>query len=149
MGLLDKINEDLKAAMKARDESRLKTLRMLKSDFTYKSKELGRDLTDEDLIAVLSTAAKKRSEAIDEYSRGGREDLVSEERAEYEVIMQFLPRQLTADELAAEIDNAITESGAASIQDLGAVMKVLMPKIRGRADGKAVNVAVREKLMHQ
>jgi len=149
MSLIEKINEDLKAALKARDEGRLKTIRMLKSDLTYKHKELGRELTDEEAIAVFGSAAKKRTEAMDEFRRGGREDLVEEERAEYEIIKGFLPEQLSAHDLDKAIDGAIEESGASSIQDLGAVMKILMPKIRGRADGKAVNTAVREKLIRK
>lgn len=147
MSLQEKISEGLKTAMKARDEKRLNTLRMLKSDLTYKEKELGRKLTDDDMIAVMSTAAKRRNEAMDEYRRGGREDLYESERIEYEIIKEFLPQQLSPEELGQLIDRAITEVGASSVNDLGAVMKVLMPAVRGRADGKQVNIAVREKLM--
>jgi len=147
MDLQEKISEGLKTALKAGDQSRLKTLRLLKSDLTYKEKELGRKLSDEDVLAVLSTAAKKRTEAMDEYRRGGREDLYEEERIEYQIVKEFLPEQLSLEELGELIDNAIKEVGASSVNDLGAVMKILMPSIRGRADGKKVNIAVREKLM--
>lgn len=147
MGLIERIDESLKVAMKARDESRLTTLRMLKSDLLYKKKDLGEDLNDDEIIAVLSSAAKKRSESIEEYRRGGRDDLVAQESIEYEIIKEFLPEQLSTQKLGLLIDDAIGESEASSIKDIGALMKILMPKIRGRADGKAVNIAVREKLM--
>jgi uncharacterized protein YqeY len=149
MAFLERIDTELKAALKGRKDSRLNILRMLKSDLQYKEKELGRALTEEDIIVVLSSAAKKRTEAIDEYVKGGREDLAEAERAEFEVIKEFLPRQLSPEELEHLIDSAISETGASSISGLGAVMKVLMPKVRGRADGKAVNVAVRDKLMNK
>ena len=146
MDLVEKISEGLKAALKARDENRLNTLRMLKSDLIYKEKELGRKLTDEDMLSVLSSAAKKRTEAMDEFRRGAREDLYEKELAEYQIVKEFLPEQLSLEELGQLIDGAIAEAAATSVNDLGAVMKVLMPKIRGRADGKKVNIAVREKL---
>jgi len=146
MTILDKINDGIKTAMKARDERRLKTLRMIKSDLTYRKIEVGDDLSDDDILAVIGSAAKKRSEAMEEYRKGGREDLYNEEKAEFEIIQEFLPEQLSEEELKKLVDDAVTESGAASIRDLGNVMKILMPRIKGRADGKAVNLAVREKL---
>lgn len=149
MGLAEKIDDNLKAAMKAKDQTRLTTLRMLKSDIKYKAIEKGDVLSEEEIIGVLSTASKKRNEAIAEYQRGGREDLVSGERAELEIIKEFMPAQLSAEELNRLIVGAIDKAGAASIADLGAVMKLLMPDVRGRADGKAVNEAVREKLMNK
>jgi uncharacterized protein YqeY len=146
MKLTERFDTDLKAAMKARDEIRLGVLRMLKSDLRYKQIELGHDLSDEEVIAVLSTAAKRRREAIDEYSRGGRQDLMDTERAELDIINVYLPEQLSQEELNELIDKAITESGAITNKDIGNVMKVLMPLVRGRADGKAVNASVRVKL---
>ncbi len=146
MVFLEKIDGDLKAAMKGKDEVRLKTLRMLKSDLIYKGKERGGDLTDEDILAVLTSAAKRRTEAIEEYRRGGRDDLVAEESAEFEIIKEFLPDQLSTEELNELVDSAIADTDASSVRDLGAVMKLLMPEVKGRADGKAVNIAVREKL---
>lgn len=146
MVLLEKIDGDLKAAMKSKDEVRLRTLRMLKSDLIYKSKEREGNLTDEDILAVMISAAKRRSEAIEEYRRGGRDDLVAEESAEFEIIKEFLPDQLSTEELKELVDGAIADADASSIKDLGAVMKLVMPEIKGRADGKAVNIAVREKL---
>jgi uncharacterized protein YqeY len=141
--LIEKIDSDLKTAMKNRDEVRLQVLRMLKSDLKYKAIEVGRDLTPEDLLAVLSSAAKKRNEAADEYRRGAREDLAGKEIAELEVIKEYLPEQLSDDDLKALVKRKIAETGAASINDLGIVMKALMPEVRGRADGKTVNIVVR------
>lgn len=129
--------------MKNRDESRLRVLRMLKSDLRYKAIETGKELTSEDILGVLSSAAKKRNEAADEYRRGGREDLAGNEMEEYQVIKEYLPEQLSEDKLKALVKQKIEETGAASITDLGIVMKALMPEVRGRADGKTVNIVVR------
>lgn len=143
MTLIEKIDSDLKTAMKNRDESRLQVLRMLKSDLKYKAIETGKELTSEDILAVLSSAAKKRNEAAEEYRRGGREDLAGNELAEYRVIKEYLPERLSDDELKSLVQQKIEETGAASINDLGIVMKALMPEVRGRADGKTVNIVVR------
>jgi uncharacterized protein YqeY len=146
MKLTERLETDLKAAMKARDELRLRVLRMLKSDLRYKEIELGHELSDDETLAVFSTAAKKRREAIGEYDRGGRQDLSDTEKAELDIISLYLPEQLSQDELINLIDKAIAESGAVTIRDMGAVMKALMPEIRGRADGKAVNALVKARL---
>ncbi len=143
MTLIEKIDSDLKTALKNRDEVRLNVLRMLKSELKYKAIDTGNDLSEEDAIAVLSSAAKKRSEAIEEFRRGGREDLVKQETAEYEIIKEYLPEQLSDVELEDIVKQTIAETSAVSIKDLGNVMKALMPKVRGRADGKTVNIAVR------
>jgi len=141
--LVEKINSDLIAAMKSKDEVRLNVLRMLKSELKYKAIDTGEDLSDEEAIAVLSSAAKKRSEAIDEYRRGGREDLADQELAEFKIIREYLPEQLSEEELKGLVEKTIAETGAVSMKDLGTVMKSLMPKVRGRAEGKTVNVVVR------
>ena len=141
MALMEKIDVHLKTALKARNDERLQTLRMMKSDLQYKQIDLGHELSDDEIIAVLSSAPRRRSEAIDEYRKGGREDLEKKERAEYEIIKEFMP-----EELEDLIEKTITEAGASSSKDIGEVMKILMPRVRGRADGKAVNIAVREKL---
>jgi uncharacterized protein YqeY len=146
MTISERLNNDMKNAMKAKDEIRLGVLRMLKSDLKYKQIEFGHELTEEEVIAVLSTAAKTRRDAIEEYERGGRNDLRDQEKAELEIVIQYLPEQLSAEELGRLVDEAIAEAKAVAPKDIGAVMKVLMPKVRGRADGKAVNVAVRARL---
>lgn len=146
MALMEEIDVQLKTALKARDDERLQTLRMLKSDLQYKQIDLGHELSEDEIIAVLGSAAKRRSEAIDEYRKGGREDLEKKERAEYEIIKEFMPEEFSPEELDDLIEKTITEAGASSLKDIGEVMKILMPRVRGRADGKAVNIAVREKL---
>jgi uncharacterized protein YqeY len=144
--LVEKIDSDLIAAMKDKDEVRLNVLRMLKSELKYKAIDTGNDLSDDDVVAVLSSAAKKRNEAIDEYRKGGREDLAGQELAEFEIIKEYLPEQLSEEELRGLIEETFAETGAVSIKDLGTVMKSLMPKVRGRADGKTVNIVVRNML---
>lgn len=146
MSLTEKIDNDLKSALKSKDELRLNVTRMLKSDLRYKQIELGHELTDDDIIGVLSTSAKKRREAADEYNRAGRSDLEKRELDELHVIQEYLPQQLTLDELNLLIANVINEVNAKSIKDLGSVMKALMPKVKGRADGKIIQTAVKSRL---
>lgn len=146
MTIPERLNNDIINAMKAKDEIRLGVLRMLKSDLKYKQIAFGRELIEEEVIAVLSTAAKSRREAFEEYERGGRADLRDQEKAELAIIIQYLPEQLSAEELGRLVDEAIAEAKAVTPKDIGAIMKVLMPKVRGRADGKEVNVVVRAKL---
>ena len=146
MKLLERLDTDLKTAMKARDELALRVLRMVKSDLRYKQIELGHELSDDEIVTVLGTAAKKRKEAAVEFDRGGRQELGDNERAELAIISQYLPEQFSQEELALLIDTAVAKSGATTIKDIGAVMKVLMPEIKGRADGKVVNLAVKAKL---
>ena len=139
MKLLERLDTDLKTAMKARDELALRVLRMVKSDLRYKQIELGHELSDDEIVTVLGTAAKKRKEAAVEFDRGGRQELGDNERAELAIISQYLPEQFSQEELALLIDTAVAKSGATTIKDIGAVMKVLMPEIKGRADGKVVS----------
>jgi hypothetical protein len=146
MGISERIENDLKAALRARDELRLIVLRTLKSDLKYREIKLGRALSDEDILAVLNSAAKSRRESYDEFKRGGRQDLMDKEQAELNIIEQYLPEQLSPDELNRLIDTAIAQTGATTIKDLGAVMKALIPEIHGRADGKVVNIAVKGRL---
>lgn len=146
MSLLEQIDKDVVKAMKERDKDRLSLLRVLKSDLKYKRIELGKDLTDEQAVEVLSTSAKKHRESIEQFAKGGRDDLVKKEEFELAVITTYLPKQLDEHELRDLAAAAIAEAGAQSPQQIGAVMKLLMPKIKGRADGKAVNRMVAEML---
>lgn len=146
MTLIERVDSDIKEALKAGDKERLVVLRGLKSDFKYRQIELGSPLTDEQVIAVLSTAAKKRRESVDQFRAGGRADLADKEERELAIIQGYLPQQLTEERLRQIIAEAIAESGADSPQKMGLVMKVLMPKIKGQADGKLVNKLVTEML---
>jgi uncharacterized protein len=146
MKIFERLDSDLKDAMRARDELRVMVLRTLKSDLKYKQIELGHELSDDEAVGVLSSASKKRRESIEEYRQGNRQDLADKEMAELDIISPYLPKQLTDEELNALVDKALAETNANSIKDIGAIMKVLMPEVRGRADGKVVNAAVRARL---
>lgn len=149
MPLLQKFDDDLKAALKGADKIRLSVLRMLKSSVKYKQIEKGRELSDEEIAAVISTLAKQRRESIEQFSKGGREDLAEQERQELEVLQSYMPRQLSPEEIDALILEAIKESSAASEADMGKVMRLLAPRIKGVADGKWVNNRLRELLQKQ
>ena len=146
MSLIEQIDKDTVVAMKAGEKDKVTVLRGLKSDLKYKQIELGKDLTDQQVVEVLSSAAKKRRDSIEQFEKGGRDDLVKKEQAELEIINSYLPKQLGENELSGLIEAAIEESGANSPQKIGLVMKLLMPKIKGKADGKLVNKMVLEKL---
>jgi uncharacterized protein YqeY len=146
MSLLAKIDEDLVKALKAGEKVKATVLRGLKSDFKYKKIDLGRELTDEDCIGVLSTVAKKIKDSIEQFEKGGREDLVEKEENELEIVQAYLPQQLGEEELRKIIEETIKETGATSPQQMGLVMKAVMPKTKGRADGKLVSKLTTELL---
>ncbi len=146
MSLLDKISKDLMEAQKKGEKIRLSTLRMIKSDLKYKQIAKNSPLTEEDELGVLSSAVKKHKDSIEQFKIAQRTDLVEQEEAELDIISEYLPKQLSEEELAGLIDQAIQESGAASKTELGKVMKILMPKVKGKADGKLVNSLVTAKL---
>ena len=116
------------------------------ADLKNKQIELGRELEDEDTLAVITKAKKSRQDSLNQYMEAGREDLAAIERAELEVISVYLPEEMGEDELRALVTAAVEEVGAKEPKDMGAVMKVLMPKVKGRADGKAVQRIVMESL---
>ncbi len=130
------------AAQKAGDKLKTGVLRILKSEIRYKEIDLRHLLTDEETILVLSSSVKKRKESIEEFKKGKRPDLVSKEETELAIVNSYLPAELTEAELSDIIKSTIAEVGAATNSDLGKVMKSLMPKVRGRADGKKVNALV-------
>ena len=150
MGLYQKLEDDIKTAMKAKNMDRLTALRGLKSDIKYKmidapgGIEAGMD--DAGVIAILTTAAKKRKESIEQYKAGGRQELAEKEAFELAIIQEYLPEQLPESKLREIIAASIAEAGAAGPSDAGKVMKVLMPKVKGLADGKLVNQLVTELL---
>ena len=144
--LFDKINADIITAMKAKDEAALSALRMLKSAIKYKEVDLKREVTDEDVIDVLSKQAKQRKESIDGFEKGGRAESAASEKAELALIQKFLPAGLSEAELTQLIEQAIKSSGAAGPKDMGKVMGVLTPQIKGRADMGKVSGLVKAKL---
>jgi uncharacterized protein len=148
MALAEQITADMTAAMKARDAETTKTLRMVVAAIKNARVEAGRtgDLTDDDVVELLTREAKKRTEAAEAYDAAGRAELAASERAELEVIRRYLPEQLGAEEIAAIVDEAVAETGASGPGDLGRVMSAVMPRVKGRADGKQVNAVVRQRL---
>lgn len=146
MSLLSRIDNDLKAAMKSSDAVRVSTLRMAKAAIKNYQIDRNRDISDEEILSVLSTMAKQRRESIEQFSKAAREDLAEKERQELSVLQIYMPAQLSAEEVEKIIIQAIQESAASSEADMGKVMKLLMPKVRGVADGKFVNMKVKELL---
>ena len=142
----DRIHQDLKAAMKARDAARLSTLRMILSEVQYKEKEKGIAVDDQAVVQILQSMVRKRREAAEQFEKGGRQDLADKELSEITVIESYLPEQLTEDALRVLVCEAIAESGARGMQQMGAVMKGVMAKTKGAADNKLVSQAVKEKL---
>jgi uncharacterized protein YqeY len=147
MGLTDKVNADIAAAMKARDAGRLSALRMVKAAIMNKGVEKGRDLEDAEVVQVITSLVKQRRDSIEQFSKAGRSDLVEKETAEIAVLTEFLPPGATPEEVDAAVAAAIAETGATSAKDVGKVMKAVMPKLAGKnADGRTINEAVRRKL---
>jgi uncharacterized protein YqeY len=148
MGLKEKLQSDLTDAIRSRAEVKSGTIRMLLAAITTEevSGKAARVLKDDEIITVLSREAKKRREAVEAYVAAKRDDLADKERAEGEVIAQYLPAQLSEDEIKKMIADAISETGAAGPAGMGLVMKVLSPKIAGKADGGVVSGLVRAAL---
>ena len=147
MGLTDKVNADIAAAMKAKDAARLSALRMVKAAIMNKGVEKGRDLEDAEVVQVITSLVKQRRDSIEQFSKAGRSDLVDKETAEIVVLTEFLPPAVTPEEVDTAVAAAIAETGATSAKDVGKVMKAVMPKLAGKnADGRTINEAVRRKL---
>lgn len=147
MLLREKVNGDIAAAMKSKETARLSALRMLKAAIMNKGVEKGHDLDDAEVLQVVSTLVKQRRDSIEQFAKAGRTDLVDKETAEIAVLEGYLPPAASAADIDAAIAAAIAETGAASVKDMGKVMKAVMPRLAGKnADGRAVNEAVRRKL---
>ncbi len=147
-GLKERLRTDLNAAMRARDQVRLRALRMALTSITNEevSGDAARELSDDEIVRVLTREAKKRREAADAFESAGRADRAAAERAEGEVLAGYLPAQLTDGELATIVSAAIAETGAAGMPGMGKVMKVVTPRVAGRADGARVAAEVRRQL---
>jgi hypothetical protein len=146
MSIYDKLTEDMKAALKAGAKDRLSAIRLLRGQLRNASIDKQDDLTSEEEINILNSAAKKCRESIQAYENAGRNDLAEKEKKELNVIMSYLPEQLSDEEIVQSVDQVIQETGASGIKDIGKVMPVVMGKLKGRADGKKINQIVREKL---
>jgi uncharacterized protein YqeY len=141
MAVVDKVQEDARTALKAGERERCNALRLIASELQKAVKDGG-----DDEVAVLQRERKRRLESAQAYRDGGRDDLATAEESEAELIAGYMPEQIGDDELAEIVAGAVTESGASSPRDMGNVMKLVMPQVVGRADGKRVSAAVKEKL---
>jgi uncharacterized protein YqeY len=146
MALKDRLDADLKTAMREKEALRLSTIRMLKSAIKYREIEVMKPLDDAGVLAVIATEIKRRRDSVEQYRAGKRLDLAEKEEAEIAILQQYLPQQMTAEELAAKVDEVIARVGANGPKDMGGVMKVLLPEVQGRAEGKAVSETVKQRL---
>ena len=144
--LAETIRADMTAAMRAGEAKRRDTLRLLIAALDNARIAAQHDLSDEESVVALQREARQRRDSIEEYGKGGREDLVASEQAELEIIGAYLPEELTEQELSAAVDEAIAEVGASGPGEMGKVMGPLMGRVRGRADGRRVSALVRERL---
>jgi uncharacterized protein len=148
MALRERLDADLKAAMKERDELKLSVVRMLKSAVKYREVEGEKAITLDEtgILQVVGTEIKRRRDSVEQYRAGGREDLARKEEAEIAILQGYLPAQLSQAELEAKVDEVVARVGAKGPKDMGAVMKALLPEVQGRAEGKLVSDLVKQRL---
>ncbi len=144
--LFSKLQEEMKAAMKSGDKDKLSTIRMLISEIKKVQIDSKKELSDDEIIQILQRYIKQRKEAYTQYEQAGRKDLADKELKEIEIVKQFLPPELSEEELIKIIEDTIREVGASSIKDMGKVVKAVMEKVKGRAEGAVVSKLVKEKL---
>lgn len=146
MSLVKQFDDELKGAMKASDSVKVSVLRMIKAAVKNKQIEKGGELGDDEVVSVLSSMVKQRRESIEQFSKAGRMDLVEREEQERVILQSYMPRQLSHEEIDGCIRDAIKASSAQGVKDIGAVMRLIMPKLKGVADGAYVNQRVKELL---
>jgi len=146
--LKERITQDMKEAMKERDILKVSTLRLLLAEIKNKEIDKKGELTDEEILSLIQKAVKQREESIEQYRKGNRSDLVEKETKEIEILKSYLPEPLSEEELDRIIEETIKEVGAMGPKDMGKVMKAIMPKVKGRVDGKIVNERVSIKLQN-
>lgn len=147
MALKDQIISDMTASMKAKDAARTSTLRMLKAAIMNREKEGAGEISDEDVLKLLRSQVKQRRDSVEQYQKGGRQELADKEQAEIAVIENYLPQAASQDEIDKAVAAAIAETGASSMKEMGAVMKATMARLAGKnPDGKMVSEAVKAKL---
>ena len=145
-GIRERLNEDMKTAMRAKAELRLSTIRMIRSEILYKDKEHGKETTEEDILKVLQSMVKKREEAAEQFTKGGRDELAAKEREEIRLVQDYLPAQLGEEELRQAVQATIAETGASSIKEMGKVMGLLTKQLSGRAAPSRISQLVKEVL---
>jgi len=147
MSLHDRLAEDLKLAMKARDQLRMDVIRMIKAAVMNKELEIKKDLDDAEMSRVMTTMIKQRRESVEQFEKGNRAELAEKERQEIAILESYLPQTLSPDQLAAVVDSIIRETGARSLKEMGVVMKAVMARVAGQpVDGKQISELVRTKL---
>ena len=146
MTLEERLLNEMKEAMKSGDKLRLSAIRMIRSAVKNREIEVRKTLDDEDIFKVIQGMVRKGEESVEQFQTGGRMDLVEKEKKEIEILKSYLPQPLSQEEVLKMIDEAIQETQASSLKDLGKVMKAVMPKLGGKADGKLINQWVKERL---
>ncbi|HEX9242752.1 MAG TPA: GatB/YqeY domain-containing protein [Anaeromyxobacter sp.] len=146
MSLKERLDQDLKTAMREKAQLRLDTIRMLKSAIKYREIELMKPLDDAGIYSVISSEVKRRRDAAEQYKAGNRPELAEKEEKEIVILQAYLPQQLSQDELRAKVDAAVAAVDAQGMKDMGKVMKALLPEVQGRAEGSAVSELVKARL---
>jgi uncharacterized protein len=146
MSLEERLMDEMKQAMKSNDKARLSTIRMIRTAVKNKEIDLRNKLDDDEILRVIQGMVRKSEESIEQFKAGGRMDLVEKETKEIEILRSYLPRALSKEDVIRIIDESIRETEASSLKDLGKVMKSVMPKLTGKADGKLINQLVKERL---
>ena len=146
MSLQEQIRAALKDAMRARDETKMTTLRLVLTAIKEREKEARSLLEDQEVISVITSQIKQRRESIEQYQKAGREDLAQTEENELQILQGYMPEQISEEEISNTLDEIIAEVGAVSMKDMGKVMKATMAKLAGKADGRAINAMVKAKL---
>jgi uncharacterized protein len=146
MSLLERLNNDMKQAMKNKDKDKLSVIRMVKASLQNEAIKTGQELSGDEELTVLSREVKQRKDSLHEFEKAGRDDLVEKLRTELSYIVEYMPKQLTEEEVSELVKAAILETGASTKAEMGKVMAVLMPKVKGKADGSLVNKLVQQHL---
>ncbi len=146
MNYKETLEREMVQAAKAQDKERLSALRLIKNTLHNREIDLHRELEDTEFLQAMAAMAKQRNDSIEQFKNGGRQDLVEKETRELKVIQEFLPSQLSEEEVGREIEAAIAEAGATGLRDMGKVMKILMSRLTGKADGKLVGEKVKARL---
>lgn len=146
MSLLERLNNEMKQAMKNKDKDKLSVIRMIKTSIQNEAIKLGRDLSEEEELTVLSREMKQRKDSLNEFDKAGRPDLVEKLQTEIAIVELYMPEQLSEEEVSGIVKETIEETDAKSKADIGKVMAAIMPKVKGKADGSLVNKLVQQHL---
>ena len=146
MSLLERLNSDIKQAMKNKEKDKLSVIRMIKASIQNEALKTGNEISEEEELTVLSREVKQRKDSLHEFDKAGREDLVEKIRTELQYVELYMPKQLSEEEVSEIVKQAISETGASTKAEMGKVMAVIMPKVKGKADGSLVNKLVQQHL---